>query len=179
VTKRQRKSINFRVHALASSLFKGAQQYYGARFGVGLPELRILSNLDSEGPLAASRLVDLTAMDKALVSRILNTLHASGLLEASAPASDPRRRCWALSRSGHQLVEQLRPLWKQREAVIQSSLSAAERDLLEELLHRLFLASETLRAAEAQSLGREMARPAKKPAKTPRAPRGAQRPAAP
>jgi DNA-binding MarR family transcriptional regulator len=167
---RPRKSINFRVHALASSLFKGAQQYYGARFGVGLPELRILSNLDSEGPLAASHLVELTAMDKALVSRILTTLHARGLLDAAAPASDPRRRCWSLSRKGHRLVEQLRPEWKRREAIIQAELTSEERDLLEDMLRRLFIASEALRAEEAKSLRKPGAAAPRRAAATPRLP---------
>ena len=63
---RQNRSINFRLHTLASSLFKGATQYYGAHFGIGLPEMRVLSNLGSEGPLAAYQIVALTAMDKAL-----------------------------------------------------------------------------------------------------------------
>jgi DNA-binding MarR family transcriptional regulator len=150
--KREPKSINFRVHALASSLFKGAQQYYGQRFQAGVPEMRILSNLDSEGVLAASQLVELTAMDKALVSRLLNALHARGLLAASAPVSDPRRRNWRLSRSGHRLVSQLRPLWRRREAIIQAGLSVSEQRLLGDMLHRLFLASEALREAETKTL---------------------------
>jgi DNA-binding MarR family transcriptional regulator len=146
---RQRKSINFRVYALASSLFKGSQQYYVTRFGVGVPEMRILSNLDSEGRMTASQLVTLTAMDKALVSRILSTLDARGLLQASAPGTDPRRRIWTLSRSGRALVTKLRPLWKEREAILQSCLSQEEHDHLEEMLERLFHASEALRQKEA------------------------------
>jgi DNA-binding MarR family transcriptional regulator len=149
---RERKSINFRVHALASSLFKGAQQYYGTRFGVGIPEMRILSNLDSEGPLTASHLVTLTAMDKGLLSRILVALLDRKLLQAVAPASDPRRRTWSLSRSGKRLVETLRPIWKRREAIIQAGLTRVEQDQLEQMLERLFLASEALREAEAQEL---------------------------
>jgi DNA-binding MarR family transcriptional regulator len=146
---KSRKSINFRVHALASSLFKGAQQYYGSRFGVGIPEMRILSNLGSEGPLSATQLVTLTAMDKGLLSRILTALHARGLVQATAPASDPRRRTWTLSDLGNQMVETLRPVWRQREALIQAGLSEAEREHLEEMLERLFLASEALRKREA------------------------------
>lgn len=158
VQQRARKSINFRVHALASSLFKGAQQYYVARYGVGIPEMRILSNLGSEGPLTATHLVALTAMDKGLLSRILNNLHARGLVTAVAPVSDPRRRTWSLSRSGKQLVETLRPEWRRREALIQASLSETERAALEEMLERLFVASESLREAEAQELRRARAR---------------------
>jgi len=163
----ERKSINFRVHALASSLFKGAQQYYGARFGVGIPEMRILSNLGSEGPLTASHLVTLTAMDKGLLSRILGALLARNLLQAVAPASDPRRRTWSLSPSGKRLVETLRPIWKQREAIIQAGLTEQEQDQLEHMLERLFLASEALREAEAQELRKARARKPRARAKSP------------
>ena len=172
---RKRRSINFRVHALASSLFKGAQQFYGARFGVGISEMRILSNLDSDGPLSASQLVVLTAMDKALVSRILNALYARELLVASASSSDPRRRSWALSRTGRELVDRLRPMWKRREAVIQAGLTTAEYVLLEDLLERLFRASEALREEEARLLKAE--RTAGKGRARPRRP-AAMRPAA-
>ncbi len=148
----QDRSINFRVHTLASSLFKGAMQYYVAHFGVGLPEMRILSNLSREGPLAAHQIVALTAMDKALVSRALTMLDRRGTISSSSPKSDPRRRTWALTRSGRDLVKRLQPEWRRRERIIQAGLSEAERSLLSDLLDRLFTASETLRAEEAAAL---------------------------
>src|SRR5215472_726024 len=99
------KSINFRLHTLASSLFKGAAQYYGAQFGIGLPAMRVLSNLGSEGPLAAHQIIALTAMDKGLVSRVLTTLSERGYLASSSSKTDPRRRTWRLSKAGQELVE--------------------------------------------------------------------------
>jgi DNA-binding MarR family transcriptional regulator len=148
----QQKSINFRVHTLASSLFKGAMQYYGAHFGVGLPEMRVLSNLGSEGPLAAHQIVALTAMDKALVSRVLTTLNRRGCVTSSSPESDPRRRTWELTRGGRELVRQLRPEWRRREAIIQAGLSETEQELLADMLARMLVASERLRAEEAAQL---------------------------
>jgi len=160
------KSINFRLHTLASSLFKGATQYYGAHFGVGLPEMRVLSNLGSEGPLAAYQIVTLTAMDKALVSRVLTTLSRRGYLASSASKSDPRRRTWRLSKSGETLMDRLRPEWQRREAIIQAGLSRAEREVLGELLDRMLAASESLRAKEAEALA--AARPGRRTRRTAR-----------
>jgi DNA-binding MarR family transcriptional regulator len=148
----EHKSINFRVHTLASSFFKGATQYYGAHFGIALPEMRVLSNLGSEGPLAAHQIVALTAMDKALVSRVLTMLNRRRLIGSSARKSDPRRRTWDLTPAGQDLVDRLRPEWRRREAIIQAGLSDDERAVLADLLDRLFLASETLRAGEATGL---------------------------
>jgi DNA-binding MarR family transcriptional regulator len=156
----QDRSINFRVHTLASSLFKGAMQYYVAHFGVGLPEMRILSNLSREGSLAAHQIVALTAMDKALVSRVLTGLNRRGYISSSSRKSDPRRRTWVLSRSGRDLVKRLRPEWRRREQIIQAGLSDAERSLLADLLDRLFAASERLRAEEAAGLHGQLKAPA-------------------
>ena len=96
---RQNRSINFRLHTLASSLFKGATKYYGAHFGIGLPEMRVLSSLGSEGPLAAYQIVALTAMDKALVSRVLTTLRRRG--------SGPQRRASAIFATGLNSITRL------------------------------------------------------------------------
>lgn len=148
----QERSINFRVHTLASSLFKGAMQYYVAHFGVGLPEMRILSNLSREGALAAHQIVALTAMDKALVSRVLTILDRRGYITASSSKTDPRRRIWALSRAGRDLVKRLQPEWRRREKIIQAGLSEPERAILADLLDRLCAASEKLRAEEAMAL---------------------------
>jgi DNA-binding MarR family transcriptional regulator len=148
----EQKSINFRVHTLASSLFKGATQYYGVQFGVGLPEMRVLSNLGSEGPLAAHQIVALTAMDKALVSRVLTALGRRRYVTSSSPKTDPRRRTWDLTRAGRDLVRQLRPEWKRREAIIQAGLSESERSLLADMLERMLVASEKLRAEEMDGL---------------------------
>jgi DNA-binding MarR family transcriptional regulator len=152
IQRREPKSINFRLHTLASSLFKGAAQYYGAHFDIGLPEMRILSNLGSEGPLAAHQLVSMTAMDKALVSRVLSTLRARGLLNAAVSKTDQRRRTWRLSAAGRDLVGKLQPEWKRREAIIQAGLSKSERRILADLLDRMLAASEKLRAEEARQL---------------------------
>ena len=148
----EQKSINFRVHTLASSLFKGAAQYYGVHFGVGLPEMRVLSNVGSEGPLAAHQIVALTAMDKALVSRVLTTLGRRRDVTSSSPKTDPRRRTWDLTRAGRDLVRQLRPEWKRREAIIQVGLSDSERTLRADMLQRTLVASEKLRAEETAAL---------------------------
>lgn len=167
LTARQGKSFDLRVHALASSLFKGSQQFYGARFGLGVPEMRILSNLGREGALTPGELVSATAMDKALVSRLLAAMARRGFIAATAGPS-PKRRRWALSRAGERLVRRLRPLWRRREAAVLAGLSAGQRRLLTRLLERLFAASEKLRLDDARQLkaarGRTMRQRKRRPA---------------
>jgi DNA-binding MarR family transcriptional regulator len=146
------RSINYRLHVLASSLSKGSTQIYVAQFGVGLPEVRILSTLSSHGPLAAHQLAALTAMDKAFISRLLATLSRRTYVAASPADADARRRSWMLTPSGCELVDRLRPLWQRREAIIQADLSPEERVLMADMLDRMFVASEKLRAQETEAL---------------------------
>jgi DNA-binding MarR family transcriptional regulator len=146
-------SINYRVYALASSLSKGAMRFYLAKFGLALPQMRLLSTLGSRRRLSSLELVKLTAMDKGLVSRVLNGLGERGWVE-QVPAGGANRRLWKLTRTGAALVARLQPVWRERESRLQSDLTAQERELLLRLLERLFQASERLRAEEAKALPR-------------------------
>ena len=151
---RRNDSINYRVYALASSLSKGAMRFYLARFGLALPEMRLLSTLGSHRRLSSLEFVKLTAMDKGLVSRVLNSLAKRGCVEQVVSAAGSGRRVWKLSRTGAALVARLRPVWKERESQLQADLSPREHELLLRLLDRLFHASEKLRAEEAKTVPR-------------------------
>ena len=151
---RENQSINYRVYALASSLSKGAMRFYLAKFGLALPEMRLLSTLGSGRRLSSLELVTLTAMDKGLVSRVLNRLAQRGSVEQIPTDPGSSRRVWKLTRAGAALVMRLQPVWRERESRLQSGLSPQERKLLLRLLERLFQASERLRAEEAKTLPR-------------------------
>jgi DNA-binding MarR family transcriptional regulator len=144
--RRESRSINYRVYALASSLSKGAMRFYLAKFGLAL------STLGSRRRLSSFELVKLTAMDKGLVSRVLNRLVERGWVEHIPSGISFNRRVWKLSRSGAALVARLQPVWQERESRLQSDLTAQERKLLLQLLERLFQASEKLRAEEAKTM---------------------------
>jgi DNA-binding MarR family transcriptional regulator len=154
----RKKSINYWVHALASSLAKGASRYYGAKFGIRLPEMRVLSNLGTYSQLASRDIVELSAMDKGLVSRVLSGLEGRDWVQVVAEDRGARLRRYELTVSGQDMVEKLRPVWRSREAQIQHGLTALEREQLVGLLKKLFLASEDLREIEARDLASEKAK---------------------
>jgi DNA-binding MarR family transcriptional regulator len=154
--RQQNQSINYRVYALASSLSKGAMRFYQAKFGVALPEMRLLSTLGSRRRLSSLELVKLTAMDKGLVSRVLAGLARRGLVQ-DVPAGSSRR-VWKLTAAGSALVARLQPVWREREGRLQADLTPKEHKLLLRLLETLFDASEKLRAEEARTLPRASSR---------------------
>ena len=153
--RRPDRSTSICTRALASSLFKGATRYYVTRFRVGVPEMRMLSNLGREGPLAAHQFVALTAMDKAIVSRVLAALARRSYIAPFSSETDPRRRIWQIAASGNKLVNRLRPVWRKREAIIQADLSPDEQAHLISMLQRMFEASERLRDQEAREVARD------------------------
>ena len=159
-----KQSINYNLYTLVSSLSKGATQFYVAHFGVGQPEMRILSTLGNQGPLAAHQIVDHTAMDKALVSRVLAALARRSYVASAATGCDGRRRAWELTQSGHDLVGRLQPVWKQREAILQADMSPEEQRALVGMLQRIYVASERLRAEEARQAKAAREPPAAGPA---------------
>jgi DNA-binding MarR family transcriptional regulator len=150
--RRENRSINYRVYALASSLSKGAMRFYEANFGISLPEMRLLSTLGSKRRLSSLQFVKLTAMDKGLVSRVLAQMTKRGYVECVPAAANANSRIWKLTRAGSTLFARLQPFWQEREARLQADLSQEEHDLLLRLLERLFHASEKLRAEEAKTL---------------------------
>src|SRR5215470_811071 len=158
---RENQSINYRIYALASSLSKGAMRFCFAKFGLALPEMRLLSTLGSRRRLSSLELVKLTAMDKGLASRVLNGLGQRGWVEQVPSAEGSNRRVWKLTRTGAALVARLQPVWRERESRLQSDLTPQEHELLLRLLERLFQASERLRAEEATALRRASRRSAR------------------
>jgi DNA-binding MarR family transcriptional regulator len=145
-------STLYRIHRLARSLFKASTNYYVPRFALGVPEMRVLWVISDNAPLASSEVVDIAAMDKALVSRVMQRLVKSGYVTDSLDPKDHRKRVWTLTKAGHAVVQKLAVVRQARQARVLGCVTVRERKLLNEMLDRLFLASESLRADEAAEL---------------------------
>ncbi len=145
-------STLYRIHRLARSLFKASTNYYVPRFGLGVPEMRVLWVISDNAPLASSAVVDIAAMDKALVSRVMQRLVRNGYVTDSLDPRDQRKRVWTLTRAGQAMVEKLAVVRQARQARVLGCITARERKQLNDLLDRIFLASESLRADEAAEL---------------------------
>ena len=145
-------STLYRIHRLARSLFKASTNYYVPRFALGVPEMRVLWVISDNAPLASSEVVDIAAMDKALVSRVMQRLVKRGYVGDGADPKDHRKRVWALTEAGQEVVEKLAVVRQARQARVLGCITARERKLLNEMLDRLFIASEALRADESAEL---------------------------
>ncbi len=119
---------------------------YRGRFGLKIPEWRVMAVL-GERPSATQReLCEATAMDKVTVNRASKELVARGLIARAPNETDGRSHHLALTGVGQELYAQIVPLALAVEAEIEAVLGESEAKALEAMLAKL-----RARAAEMES----------------------------
>lgn len=135
--------------AITSSAVSGyISDEYHDRFGLKLPEWRIMAVLGDTGTATQRDLVRATLMDKVAVNRACKLLEARGLLCRNPNAADGRSHHLALTDAGTALYEQI---WPQAYAAYErifAVLSPRETDKLRELLDKLLASVRTIEAIE-------------------------------
>ncbi len=112
-------------------------QAYRARFGLKVPEWRVMAVLGDAGELTQRDLAGATRMDKVAVNRACKTLEARGLAVRSPNARDKRSHHLELTRTGKAMHGEIMPLALSMEARLFASWSRAERGQFKALLARL------------------------------------------
>ena len=145
-------SVLYKIHRLSRSLLKAAMKSAMANFDLTVPEIRVLSVISSDAPLASTAVVDISAMDKALVSRALDKLLDRRLVRVIADPRDQRKYIWTLSRSGANLAARIHALRQKRQARFLACLSADEQQIFKNMLDRLYASSEAASVVEAAEI---------------------------
>ena len=103
--------------------------------GLNLSQWRVLAALADVPGRSAMEVVNITPMDKGIVSRATKMLLHHGLIRKESSSVDGRMSHLHLTEAGHRLYQRLRP---QVSALLQvSSLSSEENALLPKILHQL------------------------------------------
>lgn len=97
----------FLLNAVSNAWGRKTSTIYRRDFDLGLVDWRVISMLNIEPEITASRICDAIRLDKAAVSRSLKTLLEKGLLAYDQVSGDPRKRRWRLSEDGLQMHESL------------------------------------------------------------------------
>jgi DNA-binding MarR family transcriptional regulator len=129
--------IPYRLSVLTNIVSRTIGRLYGERFGLGIPEWRVMAVLGRFAPLSASDVCARTAMDKVRVSRAVERLRRARLVEHAVDARDRRRSRLRLSASGRRMHDAIVPMAQAAEALLLDGLSVAERRTLDRLLSRL------------------------------------------
>ena len=110
---------------------------YRARFGLKIPEWRVMAVLGDSGAHTQRELVHHTRMDKVAVNRACKVLEERGLIARSPNASDGRSHHLELTLAGSQMHGEIMPIALKMEARLFGALSAAERKTFTDLLQRV------------------------------------------
>jgi len=129
--------LPYRLAVLAHKTSRALSAVYGERFGLSIPEWRVLANLGHAGPLYAGELAERSSMDKPKVTRALQRLETGGLVQRAVDAQDRRQVRLTLTRRGRGLFRDIAVLALEWEAQFLSPLSEAERKTLDRALTKL------------------------------------------
>ena len=128
--------LPYRLSIASNAVSERVAGVYQARFGLKVPEWRVLAVVAERGQLTQAGLVNATQMDKMTISRAVTALVARGLLTRGV-AGDRRTLALALSAAGQALHAEISPLALAIESELLSGFSATERQRLMTLLGKL------------------------------------------
>jgi len=112
-------------------------QVYRSRFGLKIPEWRIMAVLGDDGAQTQRELAAATVMDKVAVNRACKTLEARGLLEREPNARDGRSHHLALTEEGRAMYDRIVPLALDMERRLFAALTAQELQAFAALLAKV------------------------------------------
>ncbi|MEH6828134.1 MarR family winged helix-turn-helix transcriptional regulator [Parasphingorhabdus sp.] len=119
---------------------------YKSRFGLKIPEWRVMSVLGTRGASTQRHLVEATLMDKVTVNRAVKNLVDRALLDRSPNTADGRSHHLLLSSTGRDLYGQILPAAQAMDKKIMSVLSEEEKAELSAVLARIKKSADTIAA---------------------------------
>ena len=132
------KFVPFRLNRLAAEVSSALAAEYQARYGLDIPEWRVLATLGFRtDPCSAQYIAHCTRTHKSTISRAVTALMKRQMIERVENAEDRREFRLRLTRKGAALYEELIPRLLRREQEILSCLSASERRSLATLLGKI------------------------------------------
>ncbi len=129
--------LPYRLSALAGRTSRLLSSVYEARFGISIPEWRVIAHVAAHDALSLREVSRLTHLDKATASRAVARLEDHGFLAKRTNPSDRRLVELSLTRKGRRLFKEIEPLALAFEAELVGSLSAEDVAQLHGLIARL------------------------------------------
>jgi DNA-binding MarR family transcriptional regulator len=129
--------LPYRLSVASNAVSGLIARAYEDRFGLSIPQWRLLCVLAEDGGQTPARLVARTVMDKVTVSRAAQGLVKRRLVTRAQNTADGRSHVLALTAEGARLYGEIAPLALAYEAALISGLAPGDVTLLKRLLGRL------------------------------------------
>ena len=139
----------FRLNRLAAEVSAALASEYRERYGLDIPEWRVLATLGfRRDPCSAQYVAHCTRTHKSTISRAVTTLLERRLIERVENADDRREFRLRLTRKGKTLYEELIPRLQHKEREIMSCLSDQERRTFDRLVGKIESSLGLIRTSE-------------------------------
>jgi DNA-binding MarR family transcriptional regulator len=120
--------VPFRLNRLAAEVSAALSSEYQARYGLDIPEWRVLATLGFRNDACSAQYIaHCTRTHKSTISRAVTALMKRQLVERVENADDRREFALRMTRKGKALYQQLIPRLLRKEQEILSCLSPRER----------------------------------------------------
>jgi len=132
------KFVPFRLNRLAAEVSAELSSEYRERYGLDIPEWRILATLGfRDDPCTAQYIAYCTRTHKSTISRAVAHLLEQKIIERVENEDDRRELALQLTRKGRTIYEELIPKLLHKEQDILSCLTAVERKELSNALDKI------------------------------------------
>jgi DNA-binding MarR family transcriptional regulator len=115
--------VPFRLNRLAVEVSEHLAEIYRARFGLDIPEWRVMATVGPGRGCTAQHIARSTRMHKTRVSRAIAHLEARGLMTRVTNSADRREMDLRLTRAGRRVYAELVPLALERETSLLACMS--------------------------------------------------------
>jgi DNA-binding MarR family transcriptional regulator len=130
--------VPFRLNRLAAEVSAELSSEYQARYGLDIPEWRVLATLGFRNEACSAQyIVHCTRTHKSTISRAVTSLLSRQLVERVENQDDRREFRLRMTRKGKVLYEELIPRLKRKEQEILSCLSTPERKAFARMLGKI------------------------------------------
>ncbi len=129
--------LPYRLSVLSHTISTTIANVYEKRFGVSIPEWRVIAILGRFPGLSAVEVADRTMLDKVAVSRAVTKLIRNGRIDRQFADADRRRSILNLSDKGRQVHDEIAPLALTFEHDLLQGISAEDYDTFNIVIERL------------------------------------------
>lgn len=115
--------LPYQLAVLSAKISQEFSVIYQDRFGITVPEWRLLAHLSQvEKPLSVREIHQMVHMDKSKVSRAATRLEKRGLITKTVSAGDRRLVDLSLTQDGREMIDEITPLALEFERGVLASL---------------------------------------------------------
>ena len=129
--------LPYRLAVLSHTVSTTIAKVYEKRFGLSIPEWRVIAILGRFPGLSAVEVADRTMMDKVAVSRAVTKLIKNGRIDRQFADADRRRSILNLSEEGQKVHNEVAPLALAFEEDLLHGIDAENYDQFNIVLERL------------------------------------------